>query len=178
MYFLARSQNTIFWRGINHPSANEALRIFVNSPSCFVLSCTRGLTGWSWFHFAAVSSILLGLWSMVCSQVSWESVLGMGGFSLKLVEVCQGFQLKKDSRVFVVRKFSGKRMLVFYFPCLKSVQLAIGDFPSLVCLPCTDCVLNNLCWQQSSVAVMIRRSCRINVYSCFFIILTHLRKGK
>lgn len=34
----------------------------------------------------------------------------MGGFSLKLVEVCQGLKLKKDSRVFVVRKFSGKRM--------------------------------------------------------------------
>lgn len=94
---------------------NETLRIFVNNPSCFVLSHTRGLTGWSWFHFAAVSSILLGLWSTVCSQVSRESILSMGGFSLKLVEVCQGFQLKKDSRVFVVRKFIGK-ILGFLFP--------------------------------------------------------------
>lgn len=47
---------------------------------------------------------------MACSQVSWESILDMGNFSLKLIEVCQGLKLKNDSQVFAVRKFSGKRM--------------------------------------------------------------------
>lgn len=92
----------------------------------------REVTSWCSFHFTAVSSILLGLCSTVCSWVSRESILDMGGFSLKLVEVCQGLKLKKDSQVFEVRKFSWKRM--GFFPCLIGVQLAIGDFLLLVCL--------------------------------------------
>lgn len=41
-------------------------------------------------------------------KTSWIWV----GFSLKLVEVCQGWKWKKDTSVFVVRKFSGKRMVL------------------------------------------------------------------
>lgn len=163
MSFLARSQNTMFWRGVSHPSANEILRVFVNNPCCFVLSHTREVTGWCLFRFAAVSSILLGLWSTVRPQVSWESILDMGGFSLKLIEVCQSLKLKTDSQVFVVRKFRGKRtgFSLSHWSTAGHRRLPIVGF---ACTGCTaNCVLNNLCWQQISVVVTIRGSRTINV---------------
>ena len=148
--FLASSQNTMFWRDVSHPSASEMWRVFMNNPSCSVLSCTGEVAGWWSFHFVAVSNTLLGLRSTVCPQVSW----GMGGFSLKLVEACRGLTLTKDSRMLVIRKFGEKRM---------------SDWSTtprcwFACGGCTaDCVLNTSCWQQISVTVVIRRSGAIKV---------------
>lgn len=61
------------------------------------------------FHFSAVPSILLHPWSTVCAQASCKSILDMGGLFSEAGRSLPRFKMKE---VFVVRKFSGKRMVL------------------------------------------------------------------
>lgn len=61
------------------------------------------------FHFSAVPSVLLDSWSAVCAQASCKSILDMGGLFSEAGRSLPRFKIKE---VFVVRKFSGKRMVL------------------------------------------------------------------
>lgn len=87
-----------FWPGLKILHFGEVpvipvqmLRVFMNNPSCFVLSHTKDVTGWRLFHFAAVSSVFLGLWS----QVSWESIFGHGWLVSEAATSLPGFKTEE-----------------------------------------------------------------------------------
>lgn len=83
----------------------------------------------------------------------------------------------RKTQGFAVREFSGKRM------GFSMSRWSIAGHRRLLLVACphgfttSQAVLNNMPWQQLQ-SVMIRGSCTINVWSCFVIILTSLRKGR